>query len=106
MHQGEHQKLYQAVADIADNKLKLLARRKSAKGTWYALVEVYQLEQESIETIIATYHRRCEGREAAEAAGRELLVAHATSVAADRTVQVSIETDLEWEAARRWPEEG
>ncbi|KFL24957.1 hypothetical protein JP74_22035 [Devosia sp. 17-2-E-8] len=103
--EGDYAELFLAVAEIAERKLRLITRRKSAKGTWYALVEVSERARDGVETVVATYHRKCDGKDAAEVAGRDLLDVHSNKISADRTVLAVIETDLEWDAAGRWSTE-
>lgn len=94
--------LYRAVAEMADRRLEILRRHRSGKGTWYAYVEVIRWNKvNDVGETVATYHRECDGRKAAVAAGRELLKEHADKVDYDVTVEGRIETDLEWIGAPR-----
>lgn len=100
--QLEFAPLYRGLAEMADTKLEIVRRRRSGKGTWYAVVEVIQWSQGNTGKTIATFHRRCEGKKAAVVAGRELLAKHASKLSDDITVDARVETDIEWDAAARF----
>lgn len=97
-----HHDLYLAVAALAEGELAKLAARRSAAGVWYACLDVIQWET-NMHTGqgIASYHERCDGREAAVMAARRLLVEHADKLSDDVTVDARITTELEWLADQR-----
>lgn len=97
-----HHELYLAVAAFAEGELAKLAARRSASGIWYACLDVVQWEA-NMHTGqgIASYHERCDGRDAAVIAARRLLVEHADKLSNDITVDARITTELEWLADQR-----
>lgn len=102
---NETPELYRAVAEIAERKLQFLARRRSDKGVWYGFVEIFRMVEEGHQEVVATFHRRCNGRTAAEKAARELVALHAQYITADTSINAEVETDLEWEQESRWSTE-
>lgn len=92
-----HNELYLAVAALAEGEVAKLTARRSLSGIWYACVDVIQWE-ENMHTGqgIASYHERCDGREAAVVAARRLLVEHADELSNDVTVDARVTTELEW----------
>lgn len=91
----ENASLYRALAEMAEQRLEILKRRRSGKGIWYAYIDITRWSDETGE-IIASYHERCNGRAAAVDAARKLLAKHADKFSADTTVEAEIATDLEW----------
>jgi hypothetical protein len=100
--EGFYPELHRALAELADRRLTLLTRRRSSKGIWYAVAEIIRQDfADRSGEVIATFHKRCEGRKAAVVAARKLMIEHAAHFSDDVVVEVSIETDLEWEDAAR-----
>lgn len=92
-----HRELYAAVADIADAALAIRVARGSPDGIWYAVLDVIKWEpNQHTGQGIASYSERCEGRDAAVAAARRLLVDHVTEFADQTTVDARVVTELEW----------
>lgn len=102
---NEAPELYRAVAEIAERKLQFLARRRSNKGVWYGFVEIFRTVEEGHQEVVATFHRQCDGKKAAEQAARELVALHAKCITADTSIHAEVETDLEWEQEGRWSTE-
>ena len=92
-----HHDLYLAVAALAEGELAKLAARRSASGIWYACLDVIQWEA-NMHTGqgVASFHERCDGRDAAVIAARRLLVEHADQLSNDVTVDARVTTELEW----------
>jgi len=97
--------LYEAIAKMADRRLNLLRARRSSKGIWYACADILRWEDEHTASTVASYHVRCDGRAAAVQAARRLMTEHADKFSADCTIDVSIETELEWEERARMSED-
>jgi len=94
---GEFKHLYNALANMADDQLELLRRKRSGKGIWYAVVEVTYWREEREGEVVESFHERCEGRSAAVAAARRMFVENAHKFSHDRTVSAEIWADIEWE---------
>lgn len=92
----ENAPLYRAVAEMGEKRLAILRRRRTGKGVWFASVDITRWGPEYGETI-ATYHERCDGRDAAVEAARRLMIEHAHRFTAETTVDAEIMTDLEWD---------
>jgi hypothetical protein len=92
-----HHDLYLAVAALAEGELAKLAARRSAEGIWYACLDVIQWEpNQHVGKGIASFGERCDGRDAAVAKARELLIEHANRLSDDATVDARVVTELEW----------
>jgi hypothetical protein len=90
--------LYRAVAEMAEQRLEIIKRRRSSKGVWYAALDVTQWDAERVGRLLVTFHERCDGRAAAVKAARRLLTEHASKFAEDITIEAEILTELEWKA--------
>ncbi|UVK39931.1 hypothetical protein LHFGNBLO_001346 [Mesorhizobium sp. AR10] len=93
----EHGALYQAVAQMADEHLEILRRRRVGKGVWYAVVDVIMWDDNHVGTSVGRYHEECYGKQAAVIAARKLLAEHAAEFAENVTVEAEVLTDLEWQ---------
>lgn len=96
----DYEHLYRAIAEMAERRLEILRRRRSDKGTWYALVEVTHWNGDGIGEILERFCEKCASRPHAIAAARRLLAEHANKFSVDVTVEAEILTDLEWNARR------
>jgi hypothetical protein len=94
----EFKHLYNALANMADDQLELLRRKRSGKGIWYANVEVTYWREEREGDVVESFHQRCEGRPAAVDAARRMFVENAHKFSENRTVSAEVLTDIEWEA--------
>lgn len=94
----EHEPLYQAMAQMADERLEILRRRRVGKGVWYALVDVIMWDDNREGHSLGRFHEKCEGKQAAVVAARKLLAQHAGDFAENITVEAEVLTDLEWQA--------
>ncbi|KAB0679046.1 hypothetical protein [Aureimonas leprariae] len=92
----EYGALYRAIAEMADERLEILRRRRNGKGSWYALVEVTRWNDEGVGDQLYAFHQECKGRAAAVTAARKLLADHVDKFAADVTVEASVLTNIEW----------
>lgn len=89
------------VANRADQIREIKARRRTGKGTWYAVIEVFRWDQRDRSgTSIMSAAEPCEGRERAVEKAREMLSQNAHHFGRDTTVEASITTDLEWDEAK------
>ncbi|RWQ41871.1 MAG: hypothetical protein EOS21_11945 [Mesorhizobium sp.] len=93
----EHESLYLAMAQMADDRLEILRRRRVGKGTWYAVVDVIMWDDNHVGESIGRYHNECSGKQAAVVAARKLLAQHAGEFAENITVEAEVLTDLEWQ---------
>ena len=94
---GDGGPLYRAVAEIADWHRELASRKKTGKGTWYAVLEVLIPRERNAVEISATYSEKCDGREAAALAARKLVTDHADKITAYSSIHMDVITDLEWQ---------
>lgn len=94
----EHAPLYQAMAQMADERLEILRRRRVGKGVWYALVDTIMWDDNRVGHSLGRFHEKCEGKQAAVVAARKLLAQHAGDFAENITVEAEVLTDLEWQA--------
>lgn len=92
----EHRHLYQAIAQMADERLEIVRRRRVGKGVWYAVVDVIMWDDNRVGTNVGRYHEECSGKQAAVVAARKLLAEHAGDFAENITVEAEVLTDLEW----------
>ncbi len=89
--------LWEAMAAMADTQREILSRRRSGKGTWYALCHIHLWNDDHSEgQEVDTIEERCEGKAAALEAARRLLTQHAHKFSDNVTVEVQVLTDLEW----------
>lgn len=95
-HDTDFEFLYEAVAKMATRRLTLLKRRRSNKGDWYAVLEIFVKQASFIEQS-AIFHKKCSGKQAAEKAARELLKEHADKFFDTVEFDLQVMTDLEWE---------
>jgi hypothetical protein len=93
----DYRHLYEALAKMAEDRLELLKRRRTGKGTWYAVIEVMYQREDYVETV-RVIHERCEGRKAAVIAARRLLAGNVHLFDESITLETSVICDLEWEA--------
>jgi len=56
----ESGRLYQAIAEMADDSLEIMRRRRSEKGVWFALVEVIQWD-DGVGESLERYWEQCSG---------------------------------------------
>lgn len=87
--------LYRALADMAKDRLDIIHRRRSSKGTWFALIEVTRWNNDRVGEIAATFEEQCEGKSATEKAARRMLAEHAEKFSDDTTAEARTLTDLE-----------
>jgi hypothetical protein len=94
---GSHRQLNLALAAIAEERLAIMAARRSPDGIWYASVEVIEWDiGRHTGQGIAEFSERCEGRAAAIQAARRLLVEHSHQLTHTVTVDARVMTELEW----------
>lgn len=91
----EHQSLYRAVAEMAEERMEILRRRNQKKGVWYAVLRIHRLE-DGISEEIARFDVRCTNRDAAEKATQRLLVEHANKFSTGLMIEAEMLTDIEW----------
>ncbi|WP_426229349.1 hypothetical protein [Pararhizobium sp. DWP3-4] len=91
----EYGLLYQAVAEMAQERFEILRAQRSDKGVWYALVEV-TLWQDHIGECVERVFEKCSGKGAAITTARRLLAANANKFSENVTVEAELLTELEW----------
>jgi hypothetical protein len=93
----EHRHLYEALAKMGEDQLELMRRQKSGKGVWYAIIEIFQSQEQGVMESVRVINEKCEGRAAAVVATRRLLAAHANLFGENITLEATVLTDIEWE---------
>lgn len=88
--------LFGALAQMADNRIARIKARNTKQGTWYAWVSLIRWDDHRVGEEVFHTHRKCEGRDAAEQAARDLLREHADKVAYNTTLDSGVETELAW----------
>lgn len=89
--------LFHALAEIAEWYRELGRRKRSGKGTWYAVLEVTAPRDNGITETIRTYSEQRDGRKAATEAARQLVIEHADKITEHSTIYIDVITDLEWD---------
>ncbi|MEY9580931.1 hypothetical protein ABIE88_008507 [Bradyrhizobium diazoefficiens] len=87
------------IAQLADHYREILTRRRTGRGTWYAVLHIMRWDttRRTAETT-ASFHKRCGSKAEAEEAARALLVEHAKDFSGDISIEAEVLCDLEWDA--------
>ena len=95
--EGELGRFWLGVADAAEQRIEIARRHRTGKGKWVAVVDVvmWDRDRRSGETVDYV-HEVCDGRSAAVAAARRLLVEYARCFDTHVSLEVEVLTDLEW----------
>jgi hypothetical protein len=97
---SENAPLWEGLANEANRRREIKARYRTGKGAWIAMVHVWHSNTDRSEMReIDTIQRRCETKQAAIEAARELLAQNAQRFSEDVTVDASIVSELEWSSA-------
>jgi hypothetical protein len=93
--------VWAGIASLADRKREILARHRTGKGVWYAVIEGIRhghgSEAGEIFTIAC---EKCNSLKSAEAATRRLLVENAEKFSNLIGLEPHVYTDLEWSPGR------
>jgi uncharacterized OsmC-like protein len=85
------------VAALADRKREILARHRTGKGVWFAVIEGTREGRGSEPgELFDIAFAKCESLKAAEVAARELLVEHAKDFSSVIGIMPHVYNDLEW----------
>ncbi|MET4315897.1 hypothetical protein [Bradyrhizobium sp. RT4b] len=86
------------IAQLADHYREILTRRRTGRGTWYAVLHIMRWDtiRRSAETT-ASFHKRCGSKAEAEEAARALLVEHAKDFSGEISIEAEVLCDLEWD---------
>lgn len=100
--QARHFKAERAISEGVANRVEeireIQRRRRSGKGTWYAVVEVFRWdERRKAGESIQTFSEACDGKTKAIEKAREMLALHAHLFGDGVTLDASVSTDLEWQ---------
>ncbi|MEP9349168.1 hypothetical protein [Xanthobacter sp. KR7-225] len=100
--QARHFKAERAISEGVANRVEemreIQRRRRSGKGTWYAVVEVFRWdERRKSGESIQTFSEACDGKAKALEKAREMLALHAHLFGDRITLEASVSTDLEWQ---------
>ena len=89
--------LWSGVVAAAERRLAIVRARKSNKGTWYAIAEATTWKDPPHGTgrVHELEHVKCDGRQAAILAGRELLKKHAEHFSDYTTIDVRVFPEIE-----------
>lgn len=93
---GEDASLWSGLADECDRQRAIKARRRTGKGGWFAVIEMFVEESRRVSRASDLAYERCEGKDAAIAAARRLLAEHADKFSDKVTLEARIYSDLEW----------
>jgi hypothetical protein len=93
---GEDAPLWRSLADECDLPREILSRRRTGKGVWYAVLEIFQAESHNVSRSVLTAQEKCDGKDAAIQAARKLIVAHADKFSDGYSIETNVYTDLEW----------
>ncbi len=87
------------IAKLADHYREILTRRRTGRGTWYAVLHIMRWDtiRRAAETT-ASFHKRCGSKAEAEEAARALLVEHAKDFSGEISIEAEVLCDLEWDA--------
>jgi hypothetical protein len=108
---GERAALWMSLATQADQIREVKALRRTGKGPWIAMLQIWRDVGDRTLREIETVEERCDGKSAAVDAGRRLLAKHAHKFSDDVTIEVELYPELEWrlksgpEEERSEPEE-
>lgn len=94
-HQHVHLNL--GIATAAELELQVIEASKSSNGIWHASLDVIEwAERGHVGKGVASYHKECEGRDAAVEAARQLIVEHAGEFSASTTLEARVIPDIQW----------
>jgi hypothetical protein len=92
-----HDPLLRGLGDAADQRREILARHRTGRGSWFAVVEVVTWSRgrrDGRTSILAS--EKCPSVKKAEEAAQRLLAANAKHMREYTTVEASIYSELEW----------
>lgn len=92
----EEPALWRGVADECDRRREILARHRTGKGVWYAVVEIFYKEEASVSRSVDLIFKKCQGRDAAVETARKLIVENAHKFSDVVSVVPDVYCDLEW----------
>jgi hypothetical protein len=99
--EGATNPVWAGIASLADRKREILARHRTGKGVWYAVIEgVRQGRGSEAREIFTIAFEKCDSLKSAEAATRRLLVENAEKFSNLIGVEPHVYTDLEWPRGR------
>jgi hypothetical protein len=99
--EGDTSPVWAAIASLAHRKREILARHRTGKGVWYAVIEgVRQGRGSEAGEIFTIACEKCNSLKLAEAATRRLLVENAEKFSNLIGVEPHVYTDLEWSPGR------
>jgi hypothetical protein len=93
--------IYRALVEVAQGRLEVFRRKREGDGVWYGYVEIIERRSHRMASLLGLIYERCEGKAAAIAAARQLLLEHADKISDTVSVEARVETDLEWDAEGR-----
>lgn len=94
--EGDHPELYNALAEMADNRLERLRARSSSKGAWYAWVSLTRWDDTNVGEETFFVSKKCDGRATAEKVAAELVREHAGKITYDTSIDSGVQTELDW----------
>ena len=92
---GEEAPLWRGLADECDRRREISSCRRTGKGIWYAVLEIFLAESADVSRSILTVCEKCEGKDAAVHAARKLIMAHADKFSDCYSIETHVYTDLE-----------
>jgi hypothetical protein len=99
--EGDTNPVWAGIAALADRKREILARHRTGKGVWYAVIEgARQGRGSEAGEIFIIACEKCDSLKSAESAARRLLVANAEKFSNLISIEPHVYTDLEWSPGR------
>lgn len=93
---GEDRHVWQAVALEADKHREIQARHRTGRGTFYAVLHVWQKVGKHEMRDVDTQEVNCQGKAAAIETSRRLLAENAHRFSESISIEAEVLTDLEW----------
>jgi hypothetical protein len=92
----EHESLWEGVAGEADRQRQLLAARRTGKGEWYAVIEMFISTGGHTAEVHTAAFEKCLSRPVAIEAGKRLMKEQVDRLSPNVTMEVKIYSALEW----------
>lgn len=94
-----YEKLAAGVVEAANYEIERRAAWENPFGVWYAIAELVTREHVGSGVRLIEFEK-CDGKEAAAAAGKAMILKYADLFSSDRCVEVSTLPEIEWSEER------
>lgn len=92
----EHPGLWRGLADQCDLQLEIQHRRRTGKGTWYAIVELFMHEGGHLVRRVHLAQEKCDSRTGAIKAVQRLIIEATSKIGPNISLESRVLTNLEW----------